>query len=133
MFCLLSITFVIFCQFFKCSLNKFTLLLRVTLREKSPYLDFFFGPYFPAFGFNTPPLSVFSPNTGKHGPEKFRIRTLFTQCYCDHDHYYDRNILIKPQKIRHFYSKYVSHFFEFMTNVVLILFSISFLLLLIFE
>ena len=25
-------------------------------------------------------LSVFSPNAGKDGPEKFRIRTLFTQC-----------------------------------------------------
>ena len=25
-------------------------------------------------------LSVFSPNAGKYGPEKLRIRTLFTQC-----------------------------------------------------
>ena len=24
--------------------------------------------------------SVFSPNAGKYGPEKFRIRTFFTQC-----------------------------------------------------
>ena len=27
-------------------------------------------------------LSVFSPNAGKYGPEKLRIRTLFTQCNC---------------------------------------------------
>ena len=25
-------------------------------------------------------LSVFSPNAGKYGPEKLRIRILFTQC-----------------------------------------------------
>ena len=29
---------------------------------------------------DTPYLSVFSPNAGKYGPEKLRIRTLFTQC-----------------------------------------------------
>ena len=29
---------------------------------------------------NTPYLSVFSLNAGKYGPEKLRIRTLFTQC-----------------------------------------------------
>ena len=29
---------------------------------------------------DTPYLSIFSPNTGKYGPEKLRIRTLFTQC-----------------------------------------------------
>ena len=40
----------------------------------------FSGPYFLAFGLNTPYLSVFSPNAGKYGPEKFQIRTLFTQC-----------------------------------------------------
>ena len=38
---------------------------RYTLHEKCPYLKFFW--------------SVFSPNAGKHGPEKLRIRTLFTQ------------------------------------------------------
>ena len=26
-------------------------------------------------------LSIFSPNAGKYGPEKLRLRTLFTQCY----------------------------------------------------
>ena len=26
-------------------------------------------------------LSVFSPNAGKYGPEKLRIRTLFTKCF----------------------------------------------------
>ena len=30
----------------------------------------FSGPYFPAFGLNTPYLSVFSPNAEKYGPEK---------------------------------------------------------------
>ena len=30
--------------------------------------------------FSGPDFSVFSPNTGKHGPEKLRIWTLFTQC-----------------------------------------------------
>ena len=34
-------------------------------REKCPYSEFFW--------------SVFSPNEGKYGPEKLRIRTLFTQ------------------------------------------------------
>ena len=34
----------------------------------------FSGPYSPAFGLNTPYLSVFSPNVGKCGPEN-----LFTQ------------------------------------------------------
>ena len=29
---------------------------------------------------DTPYLTVFSPNAGKYGPEKLRIRTLFTQC-----------------------------------------------------
>ena len=44
------------------------------------------GDYFPAFGMNTerysvsPFLCVFSPDAGKWGPEKFRIRILFTQC-----------------------------------------------------
>ena len=33
------------------------------------------GPYFPAFGLNTERYSV----AGKYGPEKLRIRTLFTQ------------------------------------------------------
>ena len=29
----------------------------------------------------TPCLSVFSPNAGKYGPEKLRIRTIFKQCH----------------------------------------------------
>ena len=39
----------------------------------------FSGPQFPAFGLNTPYLTVFSPNVAKYGPEELRIRTLFTQ------------------------------------------------------
>ena len=35
------------------------------------------GPYFPTFGMNTE--IYFSPNAGKYGPEKLRMRTLFTQ------------------------------------------------------
>ena len=34
------------------------------------------GPYFPVFGLNTKIYGV--NNTGKYGPEKLRIRTLFT-------------------------------------------------------
>ena len=44
---------------------------------KSVRIGSYSGPYFPAFGLN---LSVFSPNTGKYGPEKLQIRILFTQC-----------------------------------------------------
>ena len=36
------------------------------VREKYPYSEFFW--------------SVFSPNAKKYGPEKPRIRTLFTHC-----------------------------------------------------
>ena len=39
------------------------------LREKCPYLEFFWS-YFPEFGLNK----------GSYGPEKLRIQTLFTQC-----------------------------------------------------
>ena len=40
----------------------------------------FSGPCLPAFGrIFTPYFSVFSPSAGKNGPEKLRIRTLFTQ------------------------------------------------------
>ena len=34
------------------------------------FTEFFSGPYFYAFGLNTPYLSVFSPNAGKYGPEE---------------------------------------------------------------
>ena len=47
---------------------------------KSVRIRSFPGPNFPAFGLNTPYLSVFSPNAGKYGPEKLQLRTLFTQC-----------------------------------------------------
>ena len=33
-----------------------------------------------AYSFTKNVYSVFSPNAGKYGPEKLRIRTLFTQC-----------------------------------------------------
>ena len=41
--------------------------LRTSLREKYRYLEFFY-------------LSIFSPNTGKYGPEKLRTWTIFNQC-----------------------------------------------------
>ena len=54
------------------------ILSLVSLREKCPYSKFS-GPHFPAFGLNTPYLSVFSPNPTKYGPEKLQIWTFFTQ------------------------------------------------------
>ena len=39
---------------------------------KSVCIRSFSGPHFPA--------TVFSQNAGKYGPEKLRIRILFTQC-----------------------------------------------------
>ena len=44
----------------------------------SVFIRSFSGPYFPALGLNwdTKYLSVFTPNAGKHGPEKLRIRTV---------------------------------------------------------
>ena len=40
------------------------------------------GPHFPAFGLNTPYLSVCSPNTGKYGPEKIPYLDTFHAVYC---------------------------------------------------
>ena len=40
-----------------------------TARKVSKY-GVFSGPYFPALGLNTERYSVFSPSTGKCGPEK---------------------------------------------------------------
>ena len=48
------------------------------LRGKCPYSEFFWS-VFPSI--RTEYLSVFSPNAGKYGSEKFRIRTLFTQSW----------------------------------------------------
>ena len=52
------------------STKIFLIILSHTLRKKSPYSQLFwsgFFPDFPAFGLNTPYLSVFSPNAGKSG------------------------------------------------------------------
>ena len=50
------------------------------------------GPYFPAFGLNTgiyPINSVFSPNTGKYGPEITpyfgTFHAVTVTCYAIHD------------------------------------------------
>ena len=50
-----------------------------TLREKCPYSDFFWSIFSRIWTFFTLYLSVCSPNAGKYGPEKLRIRPLFTQ------------------------------------------------------
>ena len=51
---------------------------------KSVRIRTFSSPNVPAFGPNTPYLSIFNPNAGKYGPEKLRIRMLFTQCkFCE--------------------------------------------------
>ena len=53
------------------------LFMKYSLRENSPYSEFFwsvFSRIWTEYG----DLSVFSPNAGQYGPEKLRIRTLFT-------------------------------------------------------
>ena len=49
---------------------------------KSVRIRSFSDPRFPAFGLNMY-VFLFSPNSGKCGPEELRIRTLFTQCNFD--------------------------------------------------
>ena len=60
-------------------IQALTNLLFITNCVKSVCIRSFSGPFFPAFGLNTPYLFFFSPNAGKYGPEKLRSRTLFTQ------------------------------------------------------
>ena len=53
-----------------------------TLREKCPNTEFVLVRIFPYSDWirrDVEYLSVFSPNTGKYGPKKLRICTLFTQ------------------------------------------------------
>ena len=45
-------------------------MIKLSLCEKCPNTEFLLVLSFPAFGLNTLYLSVFSPNAGKHGPEK---------------------------------------------------------------
>ena len=52
--------------------------LRICSLRESVRIRSFSGPYFLTLG-HTPSFSVFNPNAGKCGPEKLRIRTLFTQ------------------------------------------------------
>ena len=56
--------------------------LPATYCVKTVLIPSFSATYFPAFELNTERYSVslcIHPNAGKHRPEKFRIRTLFTQ------------------------------------------------------
>ena len=65
--------------FRQCSNTFIDEIEHISLREKCPYSEFF---WFVLFRIRTEYgeyLTVFSPNAGKHGPEKLRIRTLFTQ------------------------------------------------------
>ena len=69
----------------RCS-YKIKALRKAKYCVKSVRIRSFSGAYFPAFGLirrDSPYnlyLSVLSANAGKYGPEKLRIRTLFTQC-----------------------------------------------------
>ena len=68
-----------------------SLITEPTLREKCPYSDFFWSVFFRILtDTNARYLSIFSPNTGKYGPEKLRIRTFFTQC-CPNRFYFYRH------------------------------------------
>ena len=48
------------------------------LREKCPYSEFFWSVY-SRIRTEYGKIPVFSPTAGKYGPEKVRIRKLFTQ------------------------------------------------------
>ena len=50
-----------------------------TLRKKSPYLDFSLSVFSRIQTLLTPYLSVCSPNAGKCGPEKLRLRSISMQ------------------------------------------------------
>ena len=70
----------------KTDFNKHTDNLRrmpnISLHEKYPNTEFFLIRIFlhsDWMRWDTPYLSVFSPNAGKYGPEKTRVWTLFTQ------------------------------------------------------
>ena len=70
-----------------------SLITEPTLREKCLYSEFFWSVFFRILtDTNARYLSIFSPNMGKYGPEKLRIRTFFTQC-CPNRFYFDRHHL----------------------------------------
>ena len=53
---------------------------RLTLRKKCPYLELFWSVLFRIWTeYGEIRIIVFSQNAEKCGPEKLRIRTLFTQ------------------------------------------------------
>ena len=77
---------------------------------KSVFIRSFSGPYFSVFGLNMERysyLSVFSPNTGKYGPEKLQIRTIFT-LWQSHNIYSVRQYGIVCQ-----FKRQISNFFLF--------------------
>ena len=65
----------VFFKFFKISIKDIHKKTKTsTLREKCPYLELFLS----TFSRIRTEYGVFSPNAGKCGSEKLRIRTLFT-------------------------------------------------------
>ena len=58
------------------------LIFQISHCVQSVHIPSYSAPYFPHSDWiqrDTEYLSGFSPNAGKYGPEKLRIRTLFTQ------------------------------------------------------
>ena len=63
--------------------NRWIVYRELALHEKCPYSEFFWSVFSRILTecgkiLRTPYLSVFSQNAEKYGPEKLRIRTLFT-------------------------------------------------------
>ena len=69
-------------------------LQRLPLRKKCSYLEFLwfvFSRIRADYGEILTYLSVFSPNVGKYGPEKLRIRTLWTRKTPNTDTFYAKS------------------------------------------
>ena len=65
-------------QYSSVSVESLKVFVRLTLRKKYPYPEFFWL-VFSRIQTEMLRVSLLSLNTGKYGPEKFRIRTLFTK------------------------------------------------------
>ena len=67
-----------------CLENCWLIKLLITVWKVSKYWVFF-GPYFPVFGLNTEiyGVNLFSPNTGKDGPEKNPYLETFHVVMCE--------------------------------------------------
>ena len=67
-------------KFLVSNLLETNLFRKFVLREKCPCSGFFWS-VFSHIRIDTEYLSGFSTNAGKNGPEKLKIRILFTQCW----------------------------------------------------